>query len=82
MIGNLTSGDELASVLNNDAARRFREGILTGNLARVCRECKLKGWTTIDAMRLKVVLVSSASRIAKTLHRCGLLIPLIHAWRR
>ncbi|MEW6139731.1 MAG: radical SAM protein [Thermodesulfobacteriota bacterium] len=82
MIGDLSSGDELSDILNNDAVRGFREGILTGNLAKVCRECKLKGWTTIDAMRLKVSLVSSVSRMAKTLHRCGLLIPLIHAWRR
>lgn len=82
VIGALNSGDNLSDVLNNSRVRDFRKSLLTGRLEPVCRTCKLKGWTSLEALRLKVSLISAARRISTALHSRGLLIPLIHAWRR
>lgn len=82
VIGVLNSGAHLSDILNNSRIRELRESLLTGRLEPVCRTCKLKGWTSLEALRLKVSLISAARRISTALHRRGLLVPLIHAWRR
>jgi MoaA/NifB/PqqE/SkfB family radical SAM enzyme len=82
IVGVLNSGDNLSHVVNNSRIREFRESLLTGKLEPVCRRCKLKGWTSLEALRLKVSLISAARRISTALHSRNLLVPLIHAWRR
>ncbi|MBM3302666.1 MAG: hypothetical protein FJY85_22285 [Deltaproteobacteria bacterium] len=81
-VGSLRDGELLEDVLNNPAMIGWRRGILTGNLNPRCRECRVRGWTDVGTITMKVALLPALGRILPALHRNRLLVPLLHKLRR
>jgi len=81
-MGFLNRGPSLEEILNSDAIKSYRSGILTGKLMPACRMCPNRGWTEIEKLYLKVLALSWAREVLTPLQRLGILLPLLHRWRR
>jgi MoaA/NifB/PqqE/SkfB family radical SAM enzyme len=80
-IASLNDGESLQEIINGSKMVEYREGILTGRLKSYCRSCKIRGWTDLETINLKVRLLARANHLPVLLHRWGLLVPLLHKWR-
>jgi len=82
VMGFLNKGQGLEDILNNSKIKAYRSGILTGKLRPACRTCPNRGWTEIEKMHIKVLALVGARRVLPALQRHGILVPLLHRWRR
>jgi MoaA/NifB/PqqE/SkfB family radical SAM enzyme len=80
-VASLNDAESLQDIINGSKMVEYREGILTGRLKPSCRSCKIRGWTDLETINLKVRLLARANRLPVLLHRWGLLVPLLHKWR-
>jgi MoaA/NifB/PqqE/SkfB family radical SAM enzyme len=81
-LGRLDDNTMLSDIVNNLNMQMFREKLLTGRLEEVCQTCNIRGWTSIEALRLKVVLLSRFGKALPLLHKSGILLPLLYRLRR
>jgi hypothetical protein len=81
-VGFLGEDGALEDILNNPRMQAYRRGILTGELLPACRTCTNRGWIELEKMYLKALLVAPARRLLPRLQKMGMLVPLLHWWRR
>jgi len=81
-LGFLGNGAKLDDFFNCTKAIEYRESILTGRLKSECLTCNIREWTDLNTVRLKAYLLSIGSWLPRLLHEWGLLVPLLHTWRR
>lgn len=53
-VGSLGDGRSLGKILNNEVAKQYRRGLLTGKLKPSCVNCTIKGWIETEAFVQKV----------------------------
>lgn len=58
-IGSLDDAP-LATLVQGDASRRFRAGLLSGVLPDACRRCPARGWTTVGELTGAVSRIQAA----------------------
>jgi len=81
-LGTLSDGDSMLDILNNPRMKAFRGQLLTGRLEDVCRTCNIRGWTSIEILKLKVGLFLRFGRFVPLVHKLGILLPLLYRLRR
>ncbi len=53
-VGSLSKERPLNEILNGPEIKRYRQGILTGDLVPACRDCHCKAWVSIHEMEKRV----------------------------
>ncbi|WP_423243918.1 SPASM domain-containing protein [Candidatus Marimicrobium litorale] len=53
-VGSLSRQRPLDEILNGPEIKRYRSGILTGDLVPACRDCHCKAWVSIPEMENSV----------------------------
>ncbi len=56
-VGNTAEDSACDSVWNDEPFRAYRRGLLTGDLKPACRNCSMRGWTTVENLCDKVRLL-------------------------